>query len=645
MKVSFLVLQKILVTLALLSFSLLTSTVLVSVEGVSPVKQLDKGADPKDVTCKAGFVLVLKSSSKLPACVKESTANILLERGWASEIIDAKKSRPFTSGTWNPQTQQSEESAHASSATGAPMPAPSHSGALQFSQSESLGFSVGGAKDVDNFRENIENDYLPLPSDMTHEGLFYDYYFDTGKKQECQKLFCPSYSYAIFNDPISSEEQYYLSVGLNSGMTEQEFERKKLNLVIVLDVSGSMSSSFSSYYYDQLGDREPHELTEEEKQELSKAKIQVATESLAGLVDHLDEDDHLGVVPFNNGAHLAKPLESMAITDVKTLKDNILEIHADGGTNLHSGMKLGTSLFENILDDYDPAVYENRIIFLTDAMPNLGDTSESGLFGLLQSNSQKNIFTTFIGIGVDFNTELIEKISKVKGANYYSVHSSEEFKKRMVEEFEFMVTPLVFDLTLRFDSDKYRISEVYGSPDADSSTGEIMKVNTLFPSKVREGETRGGVVLLKLEKISETGSTILKTTYQDRNENKGGDEVSVFIDDTRENYFENSGIRKATLLSRYANLLQAWAYDQRQAVSDKSPTITPSEFKERGIFLPDHVVMGLGKWERQSIPLQVSDEYRGLIQEFSKHFTKEAGAIQDPTLEQETKLMQKLLQT
>ena len=55
---------------------------------------------------------------------------------------------------------------------------------------------MGGAKDINNFRENIKQDYLPLPTDVTYEGLFYDYYFDTGAAQECKKLFCPSYSYA-----------------------------------------------------------------------------------------------------------------------------------------------------------------------------------------------------------------------------------------------------------------------------------------------------------------------------------------------------------------------------------------------------------------------------------------------------------------
>lgn len=38
-----------------------------------------------------------------------------------------------------------------------------------------------------------------------------------------------------------------MTVGLNSSITD--FERKKLNLILLVDVSGSMSSPFSDYYY------------------------------------------------------------------------------------------------------------------------------------------------------------------------------------------------------------------------------------------------------------------------------------------------------------------------------------------------------------------------------------------------------------
>ena len=65
-----------------------------------------------------------------------------------------------------------------------------------------VGFSAGGAKDINSFRDNIENGYLPMPADLQYEGLFYDYYFDTGQTQDCDDLFCPSYSTAVSEDPL-----------------------------------------------------------------------------------------------------------------------------------------------------------------------------------------------------------------------------------------------------------------------------------------------------------------------------------------------------------------------------------------------------------------------------------------------------------
>ena len=58
---------------------------------------------------------------------------------------------------------------------------------------------------------------------------------------------------------------------------------------------------------------------------------------------------------------------------------------------------------------------------------------------MTRRNAENHIYTTFIGIGVDFNTELVEGITKIRGANYYSVHSAEQFRERMDEEFEYMV--------------------------------------------------------------------------------------------------------------------------------------------------------------------------------------------------------------
>ena len=352
-----------------------------------------------------------------------------------------------------------------------------------------IGFSTGGAKDVNNFRENIEEGYFPISTDITYNGLFYDYSFDTGNiNQASEDLFSPSYSTAISKDPISGENEYYITVGLNSNIKENDFSRKKLNLVVLLDISGSMGSNLDTYYYDS------YEATDDN----DKSKMELANESVNILLDQLNDEDRFGMVLFDDSAYLAKPINLVGQTDIEAIKGHILEIQANGGTNFESGYLEASSLFEEYIN-VDTNEYENRIIVITDAMPNYGTTSNEGLLSYVNNNANNGIYTTFIGVGVDFNTELVEIISDVRGANYYSVHSSAEFKNRMGEQFEYMVTPLVFDLQLNMQSDAYEIAGVYGSDTVNKDNGNIMNVNTLFPSKTTsDGEEKGGVVLLKL---------------------------------------------------------------------------------------------------------------------------------------------------
>ncbi|MEA3255022.1 MAG: VWA domain-containing protein [Candidatus Altiarchaeota archaeon] len=511
-------------------------------------------------------------------------------------------------------------------------------GVFNIGTGSSMGFSTGGAKDINNFRRNVEHNYLPLPTDITYEGLFYDYYFDTGEKEVCQELFCPSYTYAISRDPFSQDEGYYLSVGLNSGIKEGDFKRKKLNLVVVLDISGSMSSSFNRYYYDRFGRTTPIE--EEPDEDVGKSKMEVASKSVVGLLDHLNEDDRFGMVLFDSGAYLAKPLRRVGDTKMDAIKGHILELKPRGGTNFEAGYTEGTGLFDEFLD-MDQEEYENRIIFLTDAMPNIGTTSEGGLLGLTKKNADNKVYTTFIGIGVDFNTELIEYITKIRGANYYSVHSAKQFKTRMDDEFEYMVTPLVFNLLLKLDAEGYNIEKVYGSPEANEATGEIMKVNTLFPSKKEEEGTKGGLVLLKLKKLSPDAGLKLTVSYENRVGEVGGNEVSVELKEKELDFYENNGIRKGILLSRYADLMKNWIKDEREGYSKKQ-LVKASVTIEEGIIVPEPVEPKLGRWERQSIPLQVSDDYKKLFVEFIDYFREEMNAMGDTTLSKEVNILKKL---
>jgi len=493
-----------------------------------------------------------------------------------------------------------------------------------------IGFAVGGAKDTDNFEENIKRGYLPKLDAITYEGTFYQHYFDTALQGECKALFCPSYARAVTQNLYTGEKYYYLSVGLNSGMDAADFKRKKLNLVVVIDISGSMESGFDSYYYDRGKKEREH-----------KSKMAVANESITAMLDHLAPYDRLGVVLFDNDAYPVKPLRKVGQTDMQAIKKHILALKPQGGTNWSAGYRAALDYFKRL----NKKGYENRIVFITDAMPNRGELDKKGLFGMAKHAAKYRIHTTFIGVGVDFNTDLVEYVSKIKGANYYSVHSSKEFSRRLDKEFDYMVTPLVYDLELKLASKGFKIDAVYGAPKADMATGRIMKIDTLFPSASDGKRVKGGVVLLRLKKTGSSNEIHLSVSYRDTKGRKHRNLQQVVFD-TRTGY-DNKGIRKAILLSEYVTLMKNWIMDARAGCNDKLDYmhLPPVKIMEKCfIYPPKHPYFKEVKtWERRSCKLRVSSGYHRIFSRFKRRFIHEMKVVQDRSLNKELKILKILV--
>ena len=251
------------------------------------------------------------------------------------------------------------------------------------------------------------------------------------------------------NEQQTNINEYFLSIGLNSNIKESDFKRNNLNLVVVLDISGSMSSQFNNYYYDASGKRKVPNKEDADGKIDNRNKLEIAKDAIIGLLDHLTDKDRFGMILFESQSYIAKPLNFMKYVDKEILSQHIKDIKTMGGTNFESGYISATKLFDDpdiniksnkhITDDSE--IYDNRIIFLTDAMPNTGLINENSLLGLIKKNAnlddssitstKNNIYSTFIGIGGDFNSKLVDYITKIRGSNYYSVHNSHEFIKRM----------------------------------------------------------------------------------------------------------------------------------------------------------------------------------------------------------------------
>ena len=164
----------------------------------------------------------------------------------------------------------------------------------------------------------------------------------------------------------------------------------------------------------------------------------------------------------------------------------------------------------------------------------------------------------------------------------------------MNEEFEYMVTPLVFNVCLKMkcEGDSCKIEAVYGGNKDNQhqiiSNGEITKIHTLFPSKRSEksGKTKGGIQLIKLKKMHENDDNVnvsLEVTFEDRNGKKFENIQNIsfdaprqkLIDDMIDNdeedetememdFYDNVGIRKAILLCKYVDLMKRfWGRNEK----------------------------------------------------------------------------------
>jgi Ca-activated chloride channel family protein len=493
--------------------------------------------------------------------------------------------------------------------------------AMEMGSQDTVGIATGGAKDITSFRENVAEGFTPQPEAISDEGLFYDYYFETGGGADTEALFSPRYATAVSEHPLTGSIERYLSVGLESTLSADDFERPRLDLVCVLDVSGSMDSPFDAYYYDEHGRRR-------EAEDAATTKLDAATQSLCALTEQLRDDDRLGVVLYNHRAHVAKPIRDVATTDMPAIRRHIREIAAGGSTNLADGFEAAVDMLVD--DAADPRV-ECRVVFMTDMMPNTGMRGEAELTTLFANTAAEGVHTTFIGMGLDANAELADVLSGIRGANHYFIHSAEEFERRLGDEFDYMVTPLVYDLTLELDADGYSIAAVHGSPSDSDERDRLKHVGTLFPSAKQAGEARGGVVLVRLERVTADADVDLVASWTERDGGEYTERVTVDIP-TGPETFAHPGVRKAVALARYAGELRAWARD----VHDRADGATGVD----DWLLPDR----RERYERESVPLVVPEAYAGRFDRLRRYLETEMDALADDTLQREIDLLTTLCQ-
>eukprot|EP01125_Pyxidicula_operculata_P012346 TRINITY_DN4052_c0_g1_i1.p1 TRINITY_DN4052_c0_g1~~TRINITY_DN4052_c0_g1_i1.p1 ORF type:complete len:676 (-),score=152.50 TRINITY_DN4052_c0_g1_i1:123-2150(-) len=483
-----------------------------------------------------------------------------------------------------------------------------------------MGATASGAKDLGLYNLSFNGDIMPPESSITCEGMYNQYYFETG--YEDKDTFSASFYAATSKDPFNHSLEHYVAVGLNSkfdGDGIRTLDPRPLNLVILLDISGSMSSPFS------LSDTGV---------ESRKPKLEVAKTCILSILNRLKPHDHFSLVLFDDNAIVTCPTTRWDQVNVIELKEKILSITTQGGTTLNVGLAESV----NQLKEHSKLEgYNNRIMMFTDAEPNNYDEDSKKMLNIMRSAADRKIYTTVVGVGVDFNVEMIEQLTKVKSASYNTVESKEQFEKLMNDDFDYIVFPVAFDVKIKLNSPDFTVERVYGSPGNEIPTDDsFLKITSIFPSaKESKDFTKGGVILVKLRKNSptlastEVSFSLEYTDYEDKLQKK---DITVKLDDIASDTskYANSSVRKAILIARYVNLLKHWIIDRANEVNGKDQEAKPTISESTGI-LPPPLPTG-DKPSNHRIDKIISPHYRHLFQLFSKYLIEESNYFDDESV-------------
>jgi Ca-activated chloride channel family protein len=241
-------------------------------------------------------------------------------------------------------------------------------------------------------------------------------------------------------------------------------ERPPLNLSLVLDRSGSMED---------------------------RGKIEYLRQAAKLAVGRLGERDTVSVVEFDDQITVMWPASHAH--DIAQLQRQIDALTPRGSTNLAGGMERGVEEAQSARERLHlPDRTLSRVIVLTDGLANTGETNPSRIAGMARDARMSGVRVSTIGLGLDYNEDLLQSIAEGGGGKYYYVESPVQLARIFEEELKSAFATCARDVHLTFHGGgAVRRVEIVGFADANGRD-----VSTDWPD-FYAGETRS--VLIRLD--------------------------------------------------------------------------------------------------------------------------------------------------
>ncbi|HLB73434.1 MAG TPA: VIT domain-containing protein [Sedimentisphaerales bacterium] len=171
-------------------------------------------------------------------------------------------------------------------------------------------------------------------------------------------------------------------------------------------------------------------------------KIEQVKEAALQIVAGLNNGEAFNIIIYNNTVQWFSPGPVVKSKETAEAAAAYIEgVTASGGTNIYDALKAA-------LDQAPAEGMLPIVLFLTDGLPTVGNTSEIAIRELvMKSNPHKRRIFTF-GVGVDVNAPLLEKIADESRARAEFVLPKEDVEVKVGKVFKRLTGPVLADARL-----------------------------------------------------------------------------------------------------------------------------------------------------------------------------------------------------
>lgn len=218
--------------------------------------------------------------------------------------------------------------------------------------------------------------------------------------------------------PAGDVTRAVIKVSLDAPALRERAERQPVNLSVVLDRSGSMSS---------------------------ESKLQKAKEAAITALRRLGPRDLFSLVIYDHEAETIVPPQSASNSE--WIESRINEITTRGNTALFAGVSQAAAEVRKNIEGR----YVNRIILLSDGQANSGPSQPEDLGRLGAALMKERIAVTTIGLGKDYNEDLMTRLAQNSDGNTYFVESSRDLPRIFSAELGDVLSVFARDVILEIE--------------------------------------------------------------------------------------------------------------------------------------------------------------------------------------------------